>query len=256
MVGLMSVDFESLSDVLKQPIRRKIILVLSERKSVSYVDLMNLVDIVNTGKFNYHLKILADLIEKDENGRYTLSEKGQLATQFLQKFGGKEIEQAPLRMADAVLIGFTGCVLTFINPGFWSAFFIALMEIEIPQHFFVVLGLLDFGFALLLPGGVMWLLAVRRGRSHDAYELFKPPLVTFFLLLLLTIVMFLLNIGLTVTVTSPLTNVPSGNPNQSVSTQSMMQTSLSTILLLGSVFSFLGVAIAELGGRVRKRIML
>ncbi len=199
----MSVDFESLSDVLKHPIRRKIILALSERKSVSYVDLMNLVEVVNTGKFNYHLKILADLIEKDENGKYSLSEKGQLATQFLQKFHGKESEQAPLRMADAVLIGFAGCVLTVVNPGFWGAFFVALMRIEIPSSFFVVLGLLDFGFALLLPGGVMWLLAIRRARSHDAYDLFKPPLVTFILLLLLTIVMFLLNIGLTVTSHQP-----------------------------------------------------
>ncbi len=252
----MSVDFESLSDVLKHPIRKRIILALSERKSMSYVDLMNLVEVANTGKFNYHLKILADLIMKDENGKYGLSDKGQLAVQFLQKFGGKGVEQTPLRMADAVLIGFAGCVLTVANPGFWSAFFVAMLRIEVPAALFVVFGLLDFGFALLLPGGLMWLLTVRRAHSHDAYDLFKPPLVTFILLLSLTIVMFFLNLGLTVTITGPLTNVPSGNPNQSVSTQSMMQTSLSTILLLGSVFSFLGVAIAELASRIRKRMML
>jgi len=251
----MSVDFESLSDVLKHPIRRRIILSLSERKSMSYVDMMNLVEVVNTGKFNYHLKILADLIEKDENGKYSLSDKGQLAVQFLQKFGGKGIEQTPLRMADAVLIGFAGCVLTVANPGFWGTFFVALLRIEIPAAFFVVLGLLDFGFALLLPGALMWLLAVRRARSHDAYDLFKPPLVAFILLLLLTTIMFFLKIGLTVTITGPLTSVPSANPNQSVSTQSVMQTSLSTILLLGSIFSFLGVAIAELGTKIRKRMM-
>lgn len=95
----MSVSFESLSDVLKHPIRRKIILCLSEKRSISYVDLMNLVGVMNTGKFNYHLKILGDLIEKDENGKYGLSDKGQLAVQSLQKFAGKETEQVPLRMA-------------------------------------------------------------------------------------------------------------------------------------------------------------
>ena len=250
----MSVDFESLSDVLKHPIRRRIILALSERKSMSYVDLMNLVEVMNTGKFNYHLKILADLIEKDENGKYGLSDKGQLAVQFLQKFGEKKVEQTPLHMADAVLIGFAGCVLAGANPGFWSFFLFAAFGINVSVSFFVAASLLSFAFALTLPGAVMWLLTVRRAHSHDAYDLFKPPFVTFILLLVLVIIMFFLRIGLTVTLTTPLTSAPSGNPNQSVSYQSVMQTSFSTILLLGSVFSFLGVMIAELGSRTRKRM--
>ena len=50
-------DFESLIEVLKNPIRRKIVLFLSSKESVSYVDLMNAVEIKNTGKFNYHLKV-------------------------------------------------------------------------------------------------------------------------------------------------------------------------------------------------------
>ena len=94
----MSVNFESLSDVLKNQIRRKIILTLSKNGSVSYVDLMNLVGITNTGKFNYHLKILGDLIKKDESRKYSLSDKGQLAVNFLQKSVGKETEAAFLRM--------------------------------------------------------------------------------------------------------------------------------------------------------------
>jgi hypothetical protein len=250
----MSVDFESLSDVLKHPIRRRIILALSERKSMSYVDLMNLVEVTNTGRFNYHLKILADLIEKDGNGKYSLSDKGQLAVQFLQKFGEKEVKQTPLRMADAVLIGFAGCVLAGANPGFWGFFLFAAFGINVSVSFFVAAGLLSFAYALVLPGAVMWLLAVRRAQSHDVYDLFKPPFVTFILLLVLIIIMLFLRISLTVTLTTPLTSVPSGNPNQSVTTQSIMQTSFSTILLLGSVFSFLGVMIAELGSRIRKRM--
>ena len=54
----MSVDFESLGDVLKHPIRRKIILSLYGGKRLSYVELMKIVKVVSTGKFNYHLKIL------------------------------------------------------------------------------------------------------------------------------------------------------------------------------------------------------
>jgi len=90
------VNFESLSDVLKHRIRRKIILTLSEKGSISYVDLMSIVGITNTGKLNYHLKILGDLIKKVESGKYSLSDEGQSAVQFLQKSVGKETERIPL----------------------------------------------------------------------------------------------------------------------------------------------------------------
>ncbi len=36
---------------------------------------MKIVKVVSTGKFNYHLKILGDLIEKDQNGKW-LNGKG------------------------------------------------------------------------------------------------------------------------------------------------------------------------------------
>jgi hypothetical protein len=68
-------------------------LILSEKTCVSYVDLMNLVGITNTGKLNYHLKILGNLIQKDDSKKYSLSDKGKLAVQFLEKSVGKETEQ-------------------------------------------------------------------------------------------------------------------------------------------------------------------
>lgn len=89
----MSVDFESISDVLKHPIRRKIILALYGSNRLSYVDLMNIVKVVSTGKFNYHLKILGDLIEKDQNGKYGLTEKGKMAAQLLQKFPERKFKE-------------------------------------------------------------------------------------------------------------------------------------------------------------------
>lgn len=245
----MSVDFKSLDNVLKHPMRRRIVMALSERGSMSYVDLMNLVEATNTGKFNYHLKILGDLIAKNQNGKYVLTEKGQLTVQFLQKFPQKESQQTPLHMADAVLIGFAGCVLTVANPGFWGAFLAALLNVNLAVPFFVALGFVDFVFALIVPGSVMWLLTVRRSHSHDAYDLFKPPFVAFILLLLFLILLFFSRVSLTVTITSPMTQGPNGG------TYSVMQTSLATILLLGLVLSFLGVLIAEFASRIRKRVM-
>ena len=107
-------DFESLSEVLKNPIRRKIALFLSGKESVSYVDLMNAVEITNTGKFNYHLKALGAFIEKDEDGKYGLSEKGQLAVQFLQKFdSAKSGEPVFETRAFSLFAGFMWLVLVY-----------------------------------------------------------------------------------------------------------------------------------------------
>ena len=248
----MSVDFKSLSGVLKHPIRRTIVLTLYERKNVSYVELMKLVGVTNTGKFNYHLKILGDLIEKNQNGEYGLTEKGLLAAQFIQRFPEKELQQTSLHMADALLIGFAGVVLTVVNPGFWGALLLALARLEVdPIAFISTLGLLSFVYALVVPGAVMWVLAVRRSRSHDPYDLFKPPLVAFILLLVLLVIMFLLKVNLVIIVNGPEIPVPGGGTSYSTA-----QTSLSSLLLFGLVFSFAGVAIAESISRVKKKRML
>jgi len=90
ILGQSRIDFESLSAVLKNRTRRRIITELASKGSISYVDLMNLINVNNTGKFNYHLKVLGDLIFKDESGKYNLSEKGNLSVKFLQNFNGEE----------------------------------------------------------------------------------------------------------------------------------------------------------------------
>jgi hypothetical protein len=51
---------------------------------------MNTLGIVNTGKFNYHLKVLRELLTKTEDGKYTLTEKGKLALRLLQEFDEKK----------------------------------------------------------------------------------------------------------------------------------------------------------------------
>jgi hypothetical protein len=122
-----TVDFGSLSEVLRNPTRRKIILYLSDKGSISYVDLMNSVEITNTGKFNYHLKILGDLLEKGENGKYSLSEKGRLAVQFLQKFDGSKTEEQVFKTrAFSLFAGFIWLVSVYLFLGLvfgWYLYF-------------------------------------------------------------------------------------------------------------------------------------
>jgi hypothetical protein len=228
----LSVDFRSLHNVFKHPIRQRIIVVLLERKELTYVDLMNIVEVANTGKLNYHLKILGDLIEKDKNGKYRLTEKGQLASQFLMKFPEKAVERSQFSFADAVLIGFVGLVLTTTNPGFWGFPLIGVFGIGL----FPVLAILILAYALIVPGGVMWRLTVRRARSHDPYDLFKPPFITSTLIVLSLIAMLLLKISVTVTFTTSMTD----------SSYSRGEANLSTLLLSGLIFSFLGVGVSEL----------
>jgi hypothetical protein len=229
----LSVDQESLYKIIRHPIRRKIVLALLERKELAYMDLMNSVEVENTGKLNYHLKILSDLIEKNENGRYSLTEKGNLASQLLLRFPEKKLDRTPIRGGDAILIGFVGFVLALVNPGFWG-FGVGM----------IYLGIIAFGgivYALLVPGGVMWLLTIRRTNSHDTYDLFKPPLVAFVLVVILLVLMAVLNISVTIS-----------TPPQDSGYASMAQPVLPTLLVVG-LFFFLGVGIFEILNKLSRK---
>jgi predicted transcriptional regulator len=70
----MGVDYSFLHKTLKDPTRRDILLHLN-KEPLPYTTLMNLTQVTNTGRFNYHLKALGDLIEKLDDGRYRLTER-------------------------------------------------------------------------------------------------------------------------------------------------------------------------------------
>jgi len=82
----LAIDIDSLHTVLKDPTRRKILAALNDKGTISYVEMLELLEIEHTGKLNYHLKQLRDLISKDGDGRYVLTEKGKLACQVMSRF--------------------------------------------------------------------------------------------------------------------------------------------------------------------------
>ncbi len=82
----MNSDLASLNKILKDQTRQKIISLIDEKGSLTYTDLLNAVSPISTGTLNYHLKILGDLLEKNDAGLYVLSEKGKLASRLLVEF--------------------------------------------------------------------------------------------------------------------------------------------------------------------------
>lgn len=253
-VGL-TVDFETFNDVLKHPIRRKVIITLGVHKSLSYVELLNITLAANTGKFNYHLKILGDLITKDNDGKYNLTEKGQLALDFLQKFPEKKpTPSTSLHMADAALIGLAGVFLIVANPTLWLGLWIALNRFTVPAFtlpFFVVGSLF---YSLLVPSIVMRFLTVSRAHSHEMYTLLRAPLFSLLFLLALIVAMVLTGTvnSFNAMIETPTVLVAQGT-NWTQSTNSWTGVSLSVNLVQGLVFSFLGVAAIEFVSRIRKK---
>jgi hypothetical protein len=83
---IMGSGLASLHKVLKDETRRKVILLLNEKSSLSYTELINTLGIGSTGMPNYHLKVLGDLVIKNEKRQYLLSEKGKLAFRLITEF--------------------------------------------------------------------------------------------------------------------------------------------------------------------------
>jgi hypothetical protein len=227
----MNVDLASLHKILKDPTRRKIVQYLSSKGQLTYMELMNLLEITNTGKFNYHLKILADLIQKEDDGRYSLTERGQLASQLLQKFPEKTIEAKSLAMADALLIGIVGFLLLFSFP-----------LIYFPVAGFAVSAFLVTIYEFIVPGTVMWWLTVRRAKSHDFYDLFKPPLIPMALVICGIVLMALTRTSFSITWYS-----------SSGSSVQLGMMGVSSFLVMGFV-PFIGIIIAESVHRLSKRM--
>jgi hypothetical protein len=82
----MSRGLTSLHKILKEETRRQIILLLNGKGSLTYTELKDSLEVVSTGLLNYHLKVLGDLLAKDEEEKYVLTEKGKLASRLLLEF--------------------------------------------------------------------------------------------------------------------------------------------------------------------------
>lgn len=86
----MAVDQGNVSkilSVLSHPLRREILLNLSNNGESSFTDLLNLLK-VDTGKLSFHLRSLAPFIEQAPNGKYRLSRAGESAVRVIHDVEG------------------------------------------------------------------------------------------------------------------------------------------------------------------------
>ena len=82
----MDSGIASLHKILKDKTREQIVRLLNDKAILSYTELRDALGIHATGSLNYHLKILSDLIVKNDSGQYMLSDKGKLAARLLEEF--------------------------------------------------------------------------------------------------------------------------------------------------------------------------
>src|SRR5512138_2283597 len=86
----MAVNQENVSkvlSVLSHPLRRDILLDLSNNGEQSFTDLLNLLK-VDTGKLSFHLRSLAPFIEQTPTGKYKLSRAGEDAVRVIRDVEG------------------------------------------------------------------------------------------------------------------------------------------------------------------------
>ncbi len=86
----MSVNQENVSkvlSVLSHPLRREILLDLSNNGESSFTELLNLLK-VDTGKLSFHLRSLSPFIEQSSSGKYKLSRAGESAVRVIHDVEG------------------------------------------------------------------------------------------------------------------------------------------------------------------------
>jgi uncharacterized RDD family membrane protein YckC len=86
----MAVDQGNVSkilSVLSHPLRREILLDLSDNGESSFTDLLKLLN-VDTGKLSFHLRSLSPFIEQTSNGKYKLSRAGESAVRVIHDVEG------------------------------------------------------------------------------------------------------------------------------------------------------------------------
>ena len=103
----MNDETSRINKILANSIRQEILELINKRGKISYVDIRKELGRMDTGKLNYHLKILGDLISKDlANGKYALTDKGIAALKMSVVQNGKQSDDSnPVTVVTSAIPG-------------------------------------------------------------------------------------------------------------------------------------------------------
>ncbi|MCW4029063.1 MAG: ArsR family transcriptional regulator [Candidatus Bathyarchaeota archaeon] len=124
----MSSDLSNLYKILKDPNRQTIIGILQAKGAVSYTELLEASESGSTGLLNYHLKVLGDLVEKNGDGQYRLSEKGKVASSVLHSFP-PQAELARKRRAQKIYWSLLAVGQIVLLASFVVVYFLGLIDV-------------------------------------------------------------------------------------------------------------------------------
>jgi len=158
----MAVNQENVSkvlSVLSHPLRREILLDLSNNGESSFTDLLNLLK-VDTGKLSFHLRSLSPFIEQTASGKYKLSRAGESAVRVIHDVEGwAEVADVQGKATSLPLASFKNRAFAFLID-IALIFGITLGITLIPELLsFTVIGFLTGSVSTLLfiTVGLLWL---------------------------------------------------------------------------------------------------
>src|SRR4030066_1538533 len=100
--------------VLSHPLRREILLDLSNNGESSFTDLLNMLK-VDTGKLSFHLRSLSPFIEQTSSGKYKLSRAGESAVRVIHDVEGwAEVADVEGKASSLALASFKNRAFAFL----------------------------------------------------------------------------------------------------------------------------------------------
>jgi uncharacterized RDD family membrane protein YckC/DNA-binding HxlR family transcriptional regulator len=132
----MAIDQENVSKILaalSHPLRREILLHLSEKEECTFTDIMNALE-VDTGKLSFHIRNLEVFLQQTPTGKYTLSKVGRNAVVLVRDLEAWSVEASlAAKESTLPLASFEKRVEAFlIDFGIAIVLFLALPNIFYP----------------------------------------------------------------------------------------------------------------------------
>jgi len=143
--------------VLSHPLRREILLFLSEKGECSFTDLLNVLK-VDTGKLSFHLRSLSAFTEQTPTGKYKLNKTGESAVRVIYDVASwAEVADVNRKATQFPLASFAKRVFAFLLD--FSLILAITMLLTFPQVVSIITGKIfspELSIMLLITLTLLW----------------------------------------------------------------------------------------------------